>query len=58
MQYVALGGSRLPKDVPMNDANFMIHQVTTELPFEFEILFESGNCSVNVGFALIYTNED
>ena len=39
--FIALGGKRMPKDFPEGSANFIVHQVTAELPLEMEVLYQS-----------------
>ena len=41
LAYFALGGRLVPKDSPA--PNFMVHQVTAQLPFQMEVVFESGS---------------
>ncbi|CAH1785069.1 unnamed protein product [Owenia fusiformis] len=40
--YIALGGHRMPPDFD-GEPNFVVHQVTVSLPFEMEVVFESGS---------------
>lgn len=40
--YFVLGGRLVPRDSP-GGPNFMVQQVTVQLPFEMEIIFESGS---------------
>jgi mannosyl-oligosaccharide glucosidase len=40
--YFVLGGRQVPRDAE-GGANFLVHQVTTELPFEMEVIFESNS---------------
>ena len=40
--YFMLGGRQVPRDVE-GGPNFMVFQITTELPFEMEVIFESGS---------------
>lgn len=42
MPYFALGGRLVPRDSP-GGPNFMIYQVTVQLPHELEVIFESGS---------------
>ncbi|GFO20120.1 mannosyl-oligosaccharide glucosidase [Plakobranchus ocellatus] len=39
--YFSLSGRRVPRDVP--GPNFVVKQVTTQLPFTMEVLFQSGS---------------
>ncbi|KAK3094634.1 hypothetical protein FSP39_004266 [Pinctada imbricata] len=39
MSYFHLGGRLIPRDSP--GANFMVHQITAEIPFQMEVAFES-----------------
>lgn len=39
--FFALAGRLVPRDSP--DPNFMVHQVTAQLPLEMEVVFESGS---------------
>lgn len=40
--YFTLGGKQVSRDAE-GLANFLVYQVTTELPFEMEVVFESGS---------------
>ncbi|KAL3863051.1 hypothetical protein ACJMK2_004833 [Sinanodonta woodiana] len=39
--YFTLGGRLVPRDAP--GPNYVVHQVTVQLPFEMEVIFESGS---------------
>lgn len=43
MPYYGLGGTVLPEGVDRSQANFVVYQVTTTLPYEMEVNFESGS---------------
>ena len=46
--YFVLQGTRMPEGIDVKKANFMVSQVTVRLPFEMEVVYESGSAESRI----------
>ncbi|ESN90459.1 hypothetical protein HELRODRAFT_70793 [Helobdella robusta] len=45
-RFLALRGINMPEGVDVSKANFIINQITSKLPFEIDVLYESGSVAI------------